>query len=305
VRGARTSFGDALHVAWFELVDALRSRKALALLGLYAAASGASASVFLRVLKEIETNAAALLHVAPTTQTGTMTSVLLQSDTFRQMLGRLVGDPRLVDALAQIPPMALFYGWLTLSLVPALVMLTSTDAIAGELQSGEARYALVRVDRLSWSVGKLLGQALLMALGVALGGAAVWTVGAVGWAGFERAASAFWIARLGARASIYGFAWLGLALAVSQVTASAAIARGLGIAGLVLFGLFGSAVQWPMVHRQAPVLFDSIRTLVPAAHSLGLWQPDVLDRAPSIVLLLALGCAYFALGHARLARRDV
>jgi hypothetical protein len=256
-------------------------------------------------LKEIETNAAALLNVAPTTRTGTMSSVLLQSDTFRQMLGRLVGDPKLVDALAEIPPMALFYGWLTLALVPALVMLTSTDAIAGELQSGEARYALVRVDRLSWSVGKLLGQALLMALGIVLGGIAVWIVGAVGWAGFERTASALWIARLGVRAWIYGFAWLGLALAASQVTASAAIARGLGIGGLVLVGLFGSVLQWPMVHRHAPVVFDSIRTLVPGAHSLGLWQPAFADRAPSIVMLFALGGAYFALGHTRLARRDV
>jgi ABC-type transport system involved in multi-copper enzyme maturation permease subunit len=301
----RASFADAFHVAWFELVDALRSRKALALLGLYVAASGAAASLFLRVLKEIETNAASLLHVAPTTHTGTMTSVLLQSDSFREMLGRLVGDPKLVDALAAIPPMALFYGWLTLALVPALVVLTSTDAIAGELQSGEARYALVRVDRLSWAVGKLLGQALLMALGIALGGMAVWIVGVVGWAGFERIPSAIWIVRLGARAWIYGFAWLGVALAVSQLTASAAIARGLGVCALLGIGILGSLLEWPMIHRRAPVLFDSIRTLVPAEHTLGLWQPAFADRAPSIVMLLSLGCAYFALGHRRLARRDV
>src|SRR4029453_7151830 len=76
VSESRASFLDAFHVAWFELVDALRSRKALALRGLYRAASGAAASIFLRVLKEIETNAADLLHVAPTTGTGTMTSVL-------------------------------------------------------------------------------------------------------------------------------------------------------------------------------------------------------------------------------------
>ncbi len=301
----RTSFADAFHVAWFELVDALRSRKALALLALYAAASGAGASIFLRVLKEIETNAASLLHVAPTSHTGTMTAVLLQSDTFRQMLGRLVGDPKLVDSLAQIPPMALFYGWLTLGLVPALVMLTSTDAIAGELQSGEARYALVRIDRLSWSVGKLFGQALLMALGVTLGGIAVWIVGAAGWAGFEKVQSAIWILRLGARAWIYGFAWLGLALAVSQVTASAALARGLGVCALLGIGILGSLLQWPRIHSKAPVLFDSIRTLFPGAHTMGLWQPVWADRAPSVLLLLALGSAYFALGHRRLAARDV
>jgi len=301
----RASFLDAFHVAWFELVDALRSRKALALLGLYMAASGAAASIFLRVLEEIETNAAELLHVAATTRTGTMTSVLLQSQAFREMLGRLIGDPKLVDSLAAIPPMALFYGWLTLALVPALVMLTSTDAIAGELQSGEARYALVRIDRLSWSVGKLFGQALLMALGIVLGGVAVWIVGAVGWAGFERVQSAIWIVRLGVRAWIYGFAWLGLALAVSQVTASAALARGLGVSALLGIGILGSLLDWPRVHRAAPIVFDSIRMLFPRAHAIGLWQPAWIDRAPSIVLLLALGCVYFALGHRRLATRDV
>ena len=201
--------------------------------------------------------------------------------------------------------MALFYGWLTLALVPALVMLTSTDAIAGELQSGEARYALVRVDRLSWSVGKLLGQALLMALGIVLGGIAVWIVGAIGWAGFEKLESGVWILRLGARAWVYGFAWLGLALAVSQVTASAALARGLGVCALLGIGILGSVLEWPRIHRRAPILFDSIGTVFPGAHSLGLWQPDWADRAPSIVLLLALGCLYFALGHRRLATRDV
>jgi hypothetical protein len=36
-----------------------------------------------------------------------------------------------------------------------------------------------------------------------------------------------------------------------------------------------------------------------------LWQPIWTDRAPSVVLLLALGCVYFALGHRRLATRDV
>jgi ABC-type transport system involved in multi-copper enzyme maturation permease subunit len=301
----RASFLDAFHVAWFELVDALRSRKALALLGLYTAASGAAASIFLRVLEEIEKNAAELLHVAPTTPTGTMTSVLLQSEAFREMLGRLVGDPKLVDSLAAIPPMALFYGWLTLGVVPALVMLTSTDAIAGELQSGEARYALVRIDRLSWSVGKLFGQALLMGLGVALGGVAVWIVGALGWAGFEKIQSAVWILRLGARAWIYGFAWLGLALAVSQVTASAALARGLGVCALLVIGILGSILEWPRIHREAPILFDSLRMLFPGAHAIGLWQPIWTDRAPSVVLLLALGCVYFALGHRRLATRDV
>jgi hypothetical protein len=59
------------------------------------------------------------------------------------------------------------------------------------------------------------------------------------------------------------------------------------------------------VHRTAPVVFDSIRTLFPGAHAIGLWQPVWIDRAPSIVLLLALGCVYFALGHRRLATRDV
>ena len=37
---------------------------------------------------------------------------------------------------------------------------------------------------------------------------------------------------------------------------------------------------------------------------LELWRPDLLERVPSIVMLLGLGSLYFALGHIKLARGD-
>jgi ABC-type transport system involved in multi-copper enzyme maturation permease subunit len=292
-------------VAWFEVVDAVRSRKAIALLTLYVAGSGAAAALLVHVIQQIEEHAAEALHVASTERPGTMTEGFLLSDSVRQGLREVIGDASIVDALAAVPPIALFYGWLSLSFLPGLVMLTSADAISSELQSGEARYALVRVDRLTWAVGKLGGQSLLMGLGIVLGGAACWVVGAFGWADFEAGPTALWMLRLGGRAWVYGFAWLGLALAISQTTASSAGARALGLVALAGVGIVGGVLSSTELPFISPVVAQTILVLLPRGHEITLWQPDPVLRWSGMAMLMALGTTYFALGHQLLSRRDV
>ena len=60
------------------------------------------------------------------------------------------------------------------SFVPLLVLVTSGGVHAADIASGSTRFVLTRSDRLTWSLGKFLGHALLLvAWALYLGNAAM------------------------------------------------------------------------------------------------------------------------------------
>lgn len=295
---------DALVVALFDLRSSLRSRKALLLLVLYLAGSMAATGVFVSILQQVERQAATALHVAATEHPGILTSRVMESPEVHSMIQGLVGDAELADELLQTPPLALFYGWIALSFVPILVTLTSSDAIAGEVDSGAARFALTRTSRGSWASGKLLGQTALMVAGLALGGAGSWVVGWASFTGFQGAATALWMLRLGSRACVSGFAYLGLVMGISLLTRSANRARAFALLALVAVGVLRALGNAPPVHDFAPSLVDGLLQLLPGSHVLDLWRPDPGRRLPAMLILLALGGSFFTGGYLRFVRRD-
>ena len=295
---------DAFVVAAFELRDSLRSRKALVLLVLYVAGAGAGTGIFVRVLSAIEEALASTLSVANTNRPGAMTRAIFETGQFHHIVSRLVGDDHLADELVHMPPIALFYGWLAMTFVPLLVMLLASDTIASDLATGAARYALFRTDRLSWAVGKLVGQAALVAVGIAAGGVAAYVIGWIFLSAFEPLPTLAWMAQLGARAWVLSFAYVGLALGLSQLTRSTHWSRGLGLLALAALGIVGEALTSKWSHEHLPVLTSTLYVLLPRAHRLDLWRPLIWDRLPAFAMLFALGICFFAAGHARFSRRD-
>ncbi len=291
-------------MAAFDLGEALRSRKVLVFLTLYVAGAIASTMIFTEVLQNVEQELAEQLLVARTETPGSLTQAVMESPELRRVLARLVHDDALAAALVRIPPVALLYGWVALTFGPIFVVLTSSDAIASEVATGSLRFALFRTDRAAWALGKLLGQSALLALGIALGGAATWITGWIRLASFAPADTALWIARYGLTAGCYAFAYLGLALGLSQVTRSVPWSRALGLLALVGAFMANGWLSRDEVREAAPVLAGSVAVLLPPAHRLDLWRLDAGDVTPAAVMLLALGVTYFAAGHARFARRD-
>lgn len=299
-----TRLRDILLVAGFDLLDSLRSRKALVLLVLYLAGSVGAALIFLEALSSVEAAAADTLRVAATEQPGTMTEQLMASEQFLDMVTALVRDRELARELVSVPPMALFYGWMSLTFVPILVTLTSADAVSAEVATGSVRFALFRTERVSWAVGKLAGQSALMACGILLGALGVYGVGLVRLAGFQPAESAAWLLAVSGRTWTYGFTWLGLSMGVSQLTRSVSRARGIALIALFGTGMLGGLLRTDRVRDFAPVLVDTLFQLFPQAYRVDLWRPELMDRLPAFVMLLALGGLFFAAGHAVFARRD-
>jgi len=299
-----TGLRAALLVAWFDLRESLRSWKALALLVIYLMGAMAAAGIFVQILAEIEQTMADTLQVAQTSRPGAMTASLMESEQVLDMLSGLIGDRGLAEQLVSTPPVALFYGWLSMAFVPILVTFTSAESISSELSSGACRYSLFRSDRLSWAAGKLAGQSLLMAVGILAGAAGVWLVGWYGMNSFEGALTAGWLLRFSARAWVYGFAFLGMTLGISQLTRSINGARAMALIALIVAAAGGGLLTVPEITEHAPLLADTVRQLFPNAHKLDLWRPEANIRMGAMVMLMALGTIAFAAGHQWMSRRD-
>ena len=67
-----------------------------------------------------------LANSGGTDPTGSVTATLWKSDAFRRMLTHLIGNRELAESLLSVPPLALYYGWLSFAFAPVLVMLTSS-----------------------------------------------------------------------------------------------------------------------------------------------------------------------------------
>jgi ABC-type transport system involved in multi-copper enzyme maturation permease subunit len=284
-------------VAGFDLHDSLRSRKAIALLLLYLIVALAGSAIFASWFN--------LAWEKLTERFGAEGSEkLLASDELAQFVAETLRIGKdLAKELLAVPPLALWYLALATNAMPLVVVLTSSDAISSELSSGSVRYALFRTDRLSWALGKLLGQAALMTIGVFLGAVGAFLLGAAMLDRFDALSNALWLLQMSGRATVYGFSYLGVALCVSQLVRGNGAARGLGLV-LVIVLAAGGSMLGGLVERGAPTIVDVIRQAFPNAHGSALFMPDLADRVPAMIALVIIGLGFFAIGHLRFARRD-
>jgi ABC-type transport system involved in multi-copper enzyme maturation permease subunit len=295
---------DIALVAGFDLMESLRSWRALLLLLLFLAGSVFATLIFVEVLNEIEQVAANALRVPATSRPGALTASLRQSDELIHALTNLVGEEQLVRQILGMPVLAIFYGWVALTFTPALSTFVAGGSVASERASGSARFALGRTGRTAWAVGKLCGQALVLLVGLQIAALGVWVVGMIRTTGMPPVETAVWLARMGLRGWVYGLPWLGLSLGLSQLTRSVYVAWGLCIGGLIVGGALRGALNLPVVVELAPAFIEAARTLLPGTHELDLWRPALVDRAPAMGLLAAMGVVGFTLGHLRFLRAD-
>lgn len=294
------SLRRVLQAGLFELSGALRSRRAVVVTVLYLAASLLGMNGTISVLGKMEREISSALHLdeSDSGKSGVVSKTLWQSKSFQRMARSVVGDSPVYDDICGRHPAELIYAWLTFLFVPLLTMLMAANRVADDVHSGAVRYMITRVTRLEWSLGKYVGNALLMALGLFAGALGAWCVAAFRLSGADLASLFASMLGWGAKAWALSLAWLGLALGVSHVVKSGAKATSLGVSALVAF----SAASASLSHfgeRFAP-----LARLFPSGVEHSLWRASFTPVAYASAWLLLLGLMYLTAGYAFFARRD-
>jgi ABC-type transport system involved in multi-copper enzyme maturation permease subunit len=286
-------------VARFELAEALRSRLILVVLALYGAGAGLGVYIMSRMLEAAEA-------AVRDSMLGTLSAHVVPDDVVREValprvISFLVKDEQLQKELLAVEPLAIFYGFMALLLVAPLVLVTSGSAHAADISSGATRFVLVRCDRLSWSLGKLVGHAVLLALGLGVGALATAVV-AHYTTGFDLE-SALWLLRAAFRAWIYGLAYLGIFTGISLLTRAPARARAASVAMLFWLWVGHTVCESSLIVARVPFV-SKLKWLFPSQYELLLWSPSWFDSVPAMLALVLIAASAFALGYAGFRRAD-
>ena len=294
-----------IRVALFELAAAVRTRRAIVLVALYLAWSLLGMSGAITALGKMEDRLAEILQVEKVEgKSGVVSAALWKSKPFQQLVRSVVGDSLIYDDIVGKHPAELIYAWIVFLAVPLLTVLVATRRVAEEVKSGAAKYMLLRVTRLEWTLGKYLGIALMMLAGLLVGAIAAWIVAAFRLSGADIPALLPAMIVWSVKAWFLSLAWLGLALGVSHLFKSGAKADAVAILLMIAFSVvpailkdFGSA--W-----LGGKLLVLVR-LFPSSVDAALWRSSFLPVAASATWLVMLGLLYLSVGHAVFARRDV
>ncbi len=300
----RGSLRDVALVARFEVVRAIRTWRALALVVLYLVATAGAGKIFVELLSTMETALAHTLRVPPTDRPGAMTAKLLEGEELRSMLEGMVGDPQLVEGVLSHPLLAIFHLWLGLLLVPFFASANAAESISGDLKTRAVRWEAHRTGRLEIVFGRYLGQAGLTLAASVLSILATWIVGMVFMVRQPPLGLLVSLASFTVRAWAFGMAFVGLAMACSALTASPAWARVLAIgAAAGTWVLYGIA-RWGSEEWGAGIVWDALLQALPQGWMRGLWLPGV-HWVPSAFVCLAFGLAATSAGALRFVRRDL
>ena len=294
-----------IRVALFELAAAVRTRRAIVLVALYLAWSLLGMSAAITALGKMEDRLAEILQVEKVEgKSGVVSAALWKAKPFQQLVRSVVDDSLIYDDIVGKHPAELIYAWIVFLAVPLLTVLVATRRVAEEVKSGAAKYMLLRVTRLEWTLGKYLGIALLMLVGLLIGAIAAWIVAAFRLSGADIPALLPAMIVWSVKAWFLSLAWLGLALGVSHLFKSGAKADAVAILLMIAFSVvpailkdFGSA--W-----LGGKLLVLVR-LFPSSVDAALWRSSFLPVAASATWLVMLGLLYLSVGHAVFARRDV
>jgi ABC-type transport system involved in multi-copper enzyme maturation permease subunit len=301
---ATTTFRNTWAVAWHELADSIRSRRAIVLLILYVLGAVASTLLFVKLLHTLENQLEKTVGVAEAQKVGGTTSALWKNTEFKEIMTHLIGSRDAADRLLSFTPLALFFGWLSFTFTPLLVMLMSSARISEEIWSGSVRFVMFRTSRLSWCAGKFAGQALQLLAALLLSALAVWVTGWCRMAFFAPLPNALGLLAFALKGWVYSIAFLGLATGISQVVASPNVATALGFAAMVVAGILSSVAGW-MKSEPWQTIFETVAMLLPGGHLMDLWLTDLAHALPATLFVLCLGAAYALAGFVPFSRRNL
>ncbi len=294
-----------LRAALFELSGAIRSRRAIVYIILYLAISLLGMNGAISGLAKMESQLSDVLQVEKVEgKSGIVSAALWKSKPFQRLARSVAGDSLVYDDICGKHPAELIYAWIVFLAVPLLAVFVSSRRIAEDVKSGAAKYMLLRVTRLEFTMAKYIGQALLVLIGLLVGAVGAWCVAAFRLSGADLPALLPAMLVWSLKAWFLSLAWIGLALGISHFFKSGAKSDAMATLTLIAFAVVPNLIR---LFADGP-LSGKLRVftmLFPSAVTDNLWRASFLPVASSACWLFMLGLLYLSLGHAYFAGRDV
>ncbi len=295
----------ALEMARFELAAALRTKRAIALVAIYLVVSLFGMNSTITVLGKMEDQLAGILHVETVEgKSGVVSAALWKSRPFQKIAHSVVGDSLVYDDIVGRHPAELIYAWMVFLCVPFLSILASCRRVADDVSSGAAKFVLLRVTRLQWTVGKFLGQSFLILSGLILGALGAWCVAAFRLSGADIPALLPAMILWSFKAWFLSLAWLGVALGISHLSTSGSKAQTLSLGLLVAFAIAPRVLKL-YADTVVGAKLQVLKMLFPSVMEDALWRASPGPVAAGAVWLLAIGLMWLSFGHLIFTRRDV
>ena len=295
---------DAWIIARFEVFRALRTWRGVALVALYAVTTAGAAYVFAEVVGVAERQVASSLGVAPSEVPGAMMSDLVGSEGFLELLTAAVGTRELAEQLRQVPMAALFQLWLGFLLVPFFAASAAAESISIDTNSRAIRYEALRTGRMEIVFGRFAGQLLLTGAASGTSAVVMWGTVAAIMALEDELALFGWIAWYTLRTWFFAVPFVGIGVACSQWTDSAAWSRVLAIAATAGSWVMYFVIRWMEAEGYAPWLTDVALQVLPQGWIRSMWEPG-LGWVLASAATTGLGVVALLFGYVRFARRDL
>ena len=294
-----------LEMARFELAASLRTKRAIALVAIYLVTSLFGMSGAITALGKMEEQLASILQVETVEgKSGIVSAALWKSKPFQRLARGVVGDSLVYDDIVGKHPAELVYAWIVFLAVPFLSVLASCRRVADDVKSGAAKYVLLRITRLQWTIGKYLGQALLILAGLLAGAVGAWCVAAFKLSGADVPALLPAMILWSLKAWFLSLAWLGVALGISHVSGTGAKAQVFSIGALVAFSV-APYVAKLYADTTVGAKLQVLKLLFPSVMEDALWRASFAPVAAGAAWLVAIGLMWLSLGHVAFAGRDV
>jgi len=278
---------EILLIARFDLGTALRTRRAVLAVGLYALGALATGGVLVWIEGKVGDKVALVKAMADGAAAARGTD-----QDFEHAIGTLLGgDTELARHLLGIPLVVLGFFWVTLTFLPLLIALVSHDIVNSEVRNRSARFVLLRCSRTGLLLGKMASHGALFLAVTVVSNAVLFVYAWARLPAFAAGTAAVWLLRFWALTVVLGACYLSLAALVSSLVDGGG--RALVTLVLVLFGL--------AILAQHP----DVGFLSPSHWKTGLWSPRPEDLATSVAAFLGYAALFFGLAWARVARRDL
>ncbi|MGE6763294.1 ABC transporter permease [Corallococcus interemptor] len=282
-----------------ELRRAVRSGRAIVLLGLYSMFSALVLLVVGFVTRELQSQLNAGL---PGSAMDPDMAAQAADQMHRGVLGFLTSnDSAMMEALAHVPIVVLIVYKITLFFLPAYIALMGFDQVSGEVGPRSMRYLTVRARRSSVLLGKFLSQATLLVGLVLIIDLAIFLYARILNADFGFGVLVLNLLKFWSATIVFSLAYVALTSFCSSLFRNPAVSLVFNFILLFVFWLMDSVGQ--AVSEENVLRF--LRYLSPSHYSGNLLHPKLAEFATSGAAYVAFAAVFLFGAYGVLRARDL